>query len=193
MRRTHKLLVVVAVVLVVVLVIVLRSTDEAQPVAPAGDAFTLDSPAFADGETIPEDFTCEGRNVSPPLEWEKAPDGTVSFALVMDDPDAPIGTFTHWLICDLAGRLTGLPEGIPAQDVVRDAVSATQGQNGFKDVGYGGPCPPTGATHRYVFTLYALDEKLDLPGRFTKNQLRAAMDGHILGEAVLTGRFGRAE
>lgn len=193
MRRTHKLLVAVAVPAVIVLVIVLRSTEEAQPVAPPGDVFTLRSPAFADGETIPEDFTCEGRNVSPPIEWQNAPEGTASFALVVDDPDAPIGTFTHWLICDIGGRLAGLPEGIPGQDVVRDPVSATQGQNGFKDVGYGGPCPPPGATHRYVLTLYALDEKLDLPGRFTKNQLRAAMDRHILGEAVLTGRFSRPE
>jgi len=194
MRRTVLIvLAAAAAAVVIVLVLVLKGKEPEQPAVPPAQVFTLTSPAFADGEAIPPEFTCEGRNVSPPLQWKNAPDGTASFALVVDDPDASFGTFTHWLVCDVSGRLTTLPEGIPAQDVIRSPIGATQGRNGFKDVGYGGPCPPPGKAHRYVFTLYALDEKLDMPGRFSKNQLRAAMQDHILAEAQLTARFARPE
>jgi len=166
--------------------------DKEEPAAPAG-GLSLSSPVFVNGGMIPAAFTCDGRNVSPPLQWSDVPAGTASFALVVEDPDAPIGNFTHWMIADIPGEIGGLPEGVPAGDVVSQPVRAVQGVNGFHRSGYGGPCPPAGELHRYYFRLYALDERLEMSGGFTKNQLRAAMSGHVLGEATLMGRYERVQ
>jgi len=132
---------------------------------------------------IPARYTCDGRNVSPPLVWENAPEGTVAFALAMEDPDAPMGTFIHWLVSDIPGGQTFLPEGSAGRGV--------EGNNSFNKPGYGGPCPPPGKPHRYYFKLYALDETTDLAPGFNKFALRAAMEGHILGQARLMGLYGR--
>jgi len=152
-------------------------------------AFTLSSPAFKPGGEIPKEYTCEGKDVSPELTWSGAPAGTRSWALIMDDPDAPAGTWVHWVLYDLPGTTTRLPKGVPPHDTVLDG--ATQGLNDFRKVGYGGPCPPPGKPHRYFFKLYALDAPLKLAARARKADVLRAMEGHVLGQAELMGTYRR--
>jgi hypothetical protein len=145
--------------------------------------FELTSPAFAEGDGIPAHFTCEGEDVSPALAWAGHPPETVSLALLVDDPDAPGGTFTHWLAWDIDPAAGSLPEGSPAP---------AEGKSGFGDTGYRGPCPPRGdGPHRYVFRLYALDEGLELDSGADKGAFQAALEGHVLGTAELTGTYER--
>lgn len=145
-------------------------------------AFTLTSTAFSDDETVPRRFTCDGDDLAPPLAWANPPQGTRSFALVMDDPDAPRGTFTHWLVYDIAATARAL----------RDDHGARTLPNGFGRTGYAGPCPPPGhGAHRYVFTLHALDvPALDVHGR-TREALDRALRGHTIATARLIGRYAR--
>lgn len=152
-------------------------------------ALGLSSPAFKDGEAIPRRYTCEGEDLSPPLHWTVPPAATKSFVIIVDDPDAPAGTWVHWVIYNLPLDLRGLTEGIPAKDQLPDG--AMQGLNDFKRVGYGGPCPPPGKPHRYYFKLYALDTVLHMKPRATKHQVLDACNGHMLAEAQLIGRFAR--
>lgn len=146
------------------------------------------SPAFPEGGSIPSQYTCDGKDLSPPLAWSGVPPGATSFALVCNDPDAPSGDWVHWVFFDVPSSSTGLPEGVPPRDEI--AGGGRQGKNDFRKVGYGGPCPPVG-THRYVFTLYALDRELALAAGVTKAQLSAAMKGHVLAEGRLTGKYSR--
>jgi Raf kinase inhibitor-like YbhB/YbcL family protein len=147
-------------------------------------AFELTSPAFGAGAAIPRRFTCDGDDVSPPLEWSDAPDDTAAMAMIVDDPDAR--GFVHWVVFDMTGSQSGgLAEGISASP---DA--PPQGVNDFSKVGWGGPCPPSG-THRYRFTLYALDAELGLSGTPSADDVRAAMQGHIVGEAQLEANYTR--
>lgn len=148
----------------------------------------LTSTAFPDGGMIPTKYTCDGANVSPPLEWSGAAQGTNSLALICDDPDAPGKTWVHWVVFDLPESRTSLPENVPPQETI--AGGARQGMNDFKKIGYGGPCPPSG-THRYYFKLYALDTELNLASRTTKDQLLQAMKDHILAQGELMGRYKR--
>ncbi|MBI2088092.1 MAG: YbhB/YbcL family Raf kinase inhibitor-like protein [Deltaproteobacteria bacterium] len=152
-------------------------------------AMTLTSPAFPEGGEIPRKYTCDGADVSPALRWKDSPSETKSFALIADDPDAPVGTWVHWVLYDLPGETGELKEGIPAAETLDNG--ARQGSNDFRKVGYGGPCPPGGPAHRYFFKLYALDSKMNLKPRATKQQLLDAMKGHILAEAQLMGRYKR--
>jgi Raf kinase inhibitor-like YbhB/YbcL family protein len=146
-------------------------------------AFRLTSPAFADGGDIPVRHTCDGSNVAPPLTWTDVPDGTRSLALIADDPDAPRGVFTHWVIYDLSPDLRELGEG---------AAPATQGRNSFGRTGYGGPCPPPAdEPHRYRFTLYALDVPKVALALGTREELDGAMEGHVVAMARLVGRYRR--
>jgi len=154
-------------------------------------ALRIASPAFENNARIPAPFTADGANVSPPLSWEKPPEGIVSFALIMDDPDAPRMTFTHWMIYNIAGKLAGLPEGVPAKETLPDLGGAKQGLNDFGKFGYGGPAPPRGPVHHYHFRLYALDANLSLGPRAGKVDLEQAMKGHILGQAELVGLYSR--
>jgi Raf kinase inhibitor-like YbhB/YbcL family protein len=158
--------------------------------AVTGGAMALEvrSPAFADGGSIPSQFTCDGKNVSPPLSWTGIPPAAKSLALVCDDPDAPAGVWVHWVVYDLPPSTSALPEGVPARDEIGGG--GRQGKNDFRKIGYGGPCPPSG-THRYVFALYALDSKLDLAAGATKQDLLEAIRGHVLAEAKLTGKYSR--
>jgi len=149
----------------------------------------LTSSAFKSGDPIPRRYTCEGEDLSPPLHWSVPPATTKSFVIIADDPDAPVGTWMHWVIYDLPLDLRGLAEGVPPKDRLADG--ALQGLNDFKRVGYGGSCPPPGKPHRYNFTLYALDVTLNLKPRATKVQVLDACKGHVLEEAQLMGRFGR--
>jgi Raf kinase inhibitor-like YbhB/YbcL family protein len=150
---------------------------------------SLSSPAFKDGETIPVKYSCEGQDVSPPLTWSEPPEGTQGFALIMDDPDAPGGVFTHWVLFNLTPDSRDLPEALATQAELPSGTR--QGRNDFGRIGYGGPCPPSGRPHRYQFTLYALDQLLDLKAGAAKNQLIGAMQGHILAQGQLTGIYQR--
>lgn len=152
-------------------------------------AFQLTSSAFAHGQPIPAQYTCRGKDVSPPLNWSDPPAGTQSFALICDDPDAPAGDWVHWLIYNLPATARSLPEGVPTSGQLADG--SRQGLNGWRQTGYRGPCPPSG-THRYFFKLYALDTILDLPPGATKQQLLEAMKGHVLVQAELMGTFRKA-
>ena len=151
-------------------------------------SFTLKSSAFSEGSTIPKQYTCDGADVSPALTWAGAPAGTQSFALIADDPDAPVGTWTHWIIWDIPPR-GSLPEGVAKTETLNDG--ARQGKNDFKRIGYGGPCPPPGKPHRYFFKLYALDTKLDLTPGASRNELERALKSHVLAEAQVMGKYGR--
>jgi hypothetical protein len=142
----------------------------------------LTSSAFVDGGNIPSKYTCDGVNISPPLEISDVPEGTQTLALVMDDPDAPMGTFDHWLVWNIPKETREILEGTEPQGV--------QGRTDFGKLGYGGPCPPFG-THAYKFKLYALNKKLDLREGSSKRELENAMKGHIIEEVVLTGKYRR--
>ncbi len=149
----------------------------------------LKSSAFKPGETIPADFTCDGSDRSPALEWTAPPEGTESFTLVLEDPDAPGRTWVHWMLYDLPATERELREG-----VARDATlpsGARQGRNDFRKIGYGGPCPPPGPAHRYHFKLYALDKRLDLPAGVSRAELDRSMRGHVLASAEFMGRYRR--
>lgn len=152
-------------------------------------SFTLQSPSFSGGGAIPKEFTCEGSDTSPALQWTEPPVKTQSFALIADDPDAPAGTWTHWVAYDLPANLRQLPEGVPKQATLSQG--GAQGINDFGKTGYGGPCPPPGKPHRYFFKLYALDSKLNLNPGSSKQQVESTMKGHILGQAELIGTYQR--
>lgn len=149
----------------------------------------LYSPEFLMGSSIPFKYTCDGENHSPPLTWEDPPAGTKSFALIVKDPDAPNGTFTHWVLYNLPADLRQLPEGVPNHKTLPDG--SQQGKNDFDQIGFGGPCPPNG-THRYYFKLYALDRSLEIDPEATKEEVLRAMEGYVLDAAELMGLYGRA-
>lgn len=152
------------------------------------DSMNLTSTAFAYGEFIPAKFSCKGEDVSPSLTWTEPPAGTHSFALIMDDPDAPMGTWVHWVLFNLPASARGLSEGMPADLTFTDG--SLQGITSARSHGYHGPCPPSG-THRYFFKLYALDTRLSLTSDANKADLLSAMEGHILGQADLMGKFSK--
>lgn len=152
-------------------------------------SFSLQSPSFSSGGEIPKKFTCEGADVSPALKWGEPPAKTQSLALIADDPDAPVGTWTHWVAYDLPATVQQLPEGVAKQATMPGG--GAQGVNDFGNTGYGGPCPPPGKPHRYFFKLYALDAKLNLKPGATKQQVERAMEGHTLGRAELMGTYKR--
>jgi Raf kinase inhibitor-like YbhB/YbcL family protein len=161
----------------------LASKSWAQP------AMELESPAFAAGATIPTEYTCSGADKSPPLLWKGVPAGTATLALIVDDPDAPAGTWVHWVLYDLPASQSELAQGIARSATLESG--ARQGINSFGKVGYNGPCPPPGSPHHYHFRLYALDGKLDLPARATAADLEAAAGSHTAARAELVGTFGR--
>jgi Raf kinase inhibitor-like YbhB/YbcL family protein len=162
--------------------------NAATPREPAGE-LKLTSAAFEAGGTIPRQFTCEGSDISPALMWTDPPVGTRSFALIVDDPDAPSGTWVHWVLFDLPASARQLPQDVPKQAELDSG--ARHGRNDFRRLGYGGPCPPPGPAHRYFFKLYALDAKMGLEPGATKAHLENAMKGHILAETQIMGRYGR--
>jgi len=161
----------------------------ANPPAPA--ALTVTSAAFQAGGAMPMKHTGDGENISPPLMWTSAPAGVKEFALICDDPDAPSGTFTHWVIWGIPATTTKLPENVAKTETVTALGNAKQGKNDADKIGYFGPAPPPGKPHRYDFTVYALDTALDLKPGATKPDLLKAMEGHIVGKGSLTGMYGR--
>mgnify|MGYP006285152557 CR=1 FL=1 len=148
----------------------------------------LRSNAFSEGSAIPKQYSCDGQDISPPLQWQDVPAGTETFVLIADDPDAPVGTWVHWVIYDIPERARELQENYPKQEV--DSDGSKQGVNDFKKIGYGGPCPPGGA-HRYYFKLYALDTSLDAEAGLSKNEILKRMENHVLDEAQLMGSYSR--
>jgi Raf kinase inhibitor-like YbhB/YbcL family protein len=153
-------------------------------------ALSLTSSAVSEGAAIPEEYTCQGKDISPPLKWSGVPSETKSLALIMDDPDAPMGTWVHWVLYDLAPSMTELPEGLSAREHIA-AGSGKEGLNDFKRLGYGGPCPPAGKPHRYFFKLYALDTMLELKPGAKKKDLERAMEKHILSQGQLMATYKR--
>ncbi len=156
--------------------------------AAGGSSMELTTSSFRDGR-IPPEFTCDGGDRSPQLAWTAPPATARSLALIVTDPDAPGGTFVHWVLYNLPVSLHELPTGVPTQAQLADG--SRQGRNGFGNIGYGGPCPPGHSTHRYIFDLYALDAPLTLPPGATREQAESAMQGHIQAHAQLTGRYSR--
>jgi len=148
----------------------------------------LTTAAFPEGGTIPKKFTCDGPDVSPALSWTDPPAGTQSFALIMDDPDAPGRTWVHWVLYNLPAATRKLPEGVGKDPELPDG--SRQGRNDFGKIGYNGPCPPHGPVHRYFFKFYALDSKLELKPGATKAEVERALKGHVLANAELIGKFG---
>ncbi len=142
----------------------------------------IQSSAFANGEKIPQKYTCDGENVSPPLAWSGTPQDTRSLVLIVDDPDAPSGTFVHWLSYEIPAETTQIPEGGQA---------GIQGQNSFRKEGYGGPCPPKGPAHRYFFKIFALDSHLDLKSGATMKEVESAMRAHVLAQGQMIGLYSR--
>ena len=149
----------------------------------------IESKSFPTGGDIPSRFTCDGENLSPALSWSAPPQGTQSLALIADDPDAPVGTFVHWVLYDLPAGTQELPEAVPASADLPSG--GRQGTNDFGRLGYDGPCPPPGKPHRYFFRLFALDRKLDLRSRASRSDLDRAMKGHILAQGEVMGRYRR--
>ncbi len=152
-------------------------------------AIRLTSSAFGHGDSIPADYTCEGQNMSPPLAWSMVPAETQSIALIADDPDAPGGTWTHWVIFNIPPDTKGLNYNLPNSDTLPNGV--LQGINDFRTIGYGGPCPPRGKPHRYFFKLYALDTLLALKSEAIRQDLEDAIHGHVLDEGLLMATFAR--
>lgn len=148
----------------------------------------ITSTAFEDGGLIPARYTCDGADISPPLRWETVPEGTKTIALICDDPDAPMGTWVHWVLFNLPAETRELAEKIPPDSTLPN--QALQGTSDFGRIGYGGPCPPSG-THRYFFKIYALDTQIELAAGANKRQLLKAMEGHILAQGQLIGKYKR--
>jgi Raf kinase inhibitor-like YbhB/YbcL family protein len=152
-------------------------------------ALKVTSPDFTSGGTIPKQFTCDGADISPALAWNDPPGGTQSFSLIADDPDAPVGTWVHWVSFDLPASARSVSQNVPKMEQLENG--AWQGRNDFGKIGYGGPCPPRGTPHRYFFKLYALDTKLNLKSGATKQDVERAQQGHVLAQGEYMGRYGR--
>jgi Raf kinase inhibitor-like YbhB/YbcL family protein len=165
-----------------------KSSPDATPATSPSkvDSFAITSTAFKEGARIPRQYTCDGVNVSPPLEWIGVPKTARTLAIIADDPDAPSGTWVHWVLYNIPADNIGFVENLPSTQEIKGG--GFQGKNDFKQIGYGGPCPPSG-THRYFFKLYALDSDLPLKDGATKSDVETAMSGHIVGQAQLMGTY----
>jgi hypothetical protein len=165
--------------------------EQPQPQAVEESVATLllESDAFEAEGTIPQPYTCDGKDISPALRWSEPPAGTQGLALILDDVDAPAGTWIHWVMFNIPAATLSLPEGVPADPMV--AGLGVQGSNSWGNLGYGGPCPPKGGPHRYTFRLYTLDTVLDLDAGVSRGELDEAMEGHVLGRGELMGRYRR--
>lgn len=178
------------VLLAAVVALAIVSCEQPAPRDEGGEmSISVSSKAFKHEEGIPRKYTCDGENLSPPLSWGPLPGNTKSVALIVDDPDAPAGVFTHWVLFNLPPDVSELPEGLPGREKLENG--ALQGQNGFRKTGYGGPCPPKGSPHHYYFTAYALDSVVDVQAGASKKELLDAMSGHVLGRGQLVGVYER--
>jgi Raf kinase inhibitor-like YbhB/YbcL family protein len=146
------------------------------------------SAAFKEGQPIPPQYTCDGVNVSPPLEWSGVPKTAKTIAIIADDPDAPSGAWVHWVLYNLSAENIGFVENVPASETLK--AGGFQGKNDFEKIGYGGPCPPSG-THRYFFKVYAVDGELPLKAGVTRAELEKALEGHVVAQGQLMGTYSR--
>lgn len=162
----------------------LPAVTEFQP-----QSMSLSSPLIESGGAIISQFTCSGSGFSPPLQWIRPPEGTMSFALIVEDPDAPSGNFVHWVLFNIPADRRDLPQGVAGDEIVEGI--GVQGKNDAGKTGYTGPCPPVGPPHRYFFRLYALDTRLFLPAGSQKSDLEKGMQGHILAQAEFVASFQR--
>jgi Raf kinase inhibitor-like YbhB/YbcL family protein len=180
-----------SITLAIVFIALGYSLEHRMPVSAAGGnmAFSISSTDIQNGGDIAKKFTCDGADGSPELSWSEPPAGTQSLALIADDPDAPGGTFTHWVLFNLPADTRILEANVSKVDELPNG--ARQGRNGFRKLGYSGPCPPPGKPHRYYFKLYALDKTLDLKPGASKEELENAMQGHTLGTSEIMGKYGR--
>jgi len=190
--RLKHLMALVAAITLILIGLILPSQRPGMPeprdlIEEARTAFILESPAFGNGSEIPAKYSLRGDNKSPPLRWRGGPPETTAYALIVYDPDAPGGIFYHWLLYNIPPELTGLPEGVPAE---AETPYGLQGVNDYGRLGYGGPAPPPGSRHRYVFLLLALDRKLELAAGATAGEVLRACKGHVIGYAVLLGYYG---
>lgn len=165
-----------------------RDSVQAEEKGEATVTLNVTSPAFEDGAKIPAKYTADGANVSPPLNWQEIPEGAQSIVIIADDPDAPMGTWVHWLIWNIPAGEAGIRENVPSAEAL--ANGAVQGTTSFNRVGYGGPAPPSG-THRYYFKVYAIDKQLDLAPEARKADVEKAMQGHILAQGQMMGRYSK--
>lgn len=149
----------------------------------------ITSDAFTEGNSIPVEYTCDGSDISPALTWQGLPANTKSLALICDDPDAPSGTFVHWVVYGIPAGESQFPKSVPASPTMPSGVK--QGKNGFGTIGYRGPCPPRGGPHRYFFRIYALDTSIDEPAGAGRSEIDRAMKGHVIGEGHLMGTYKR--
>ncbi len=178
--------------LVLILLSGCRSPNDSQPINPQQPAsnakpqIKVTSNAFTDGAMIPAKYSCDGENASPHLKWENMPANAKTIAIIADDPDAPGGTWVHWLIFNLPANVKELPDGVAPEG--NASAVARQGTNDFKKIGYGGPCPPSGV-HRYFFKVYGLDTELSLNAGATKEDLMKAMEGHVVAEGQIVGKY----
>ena len=163
-------------------------TSVAETATPNKNEIKVTSVAFQEGQAIPRQYTCDGINVSPPLEWSGVPKSAKTIAIIADDPDAPAGTWVHWVLYNLPADNIGVVENVPSTETLK--AGGFQGKNDFGKIGYGGPCPPSGA-HRYFFKVYALDNELPLTAAATKAELENAMSGHIVLQGQLIGTYRR--
>ncbi len=188
---THRLQLVFAAGFALVLAACSNRVQQPAPATSARKAdaakMVLSSDAFSDGRAVPDKYTCHGQDISPPLHWTGAPAETRSIALTCEDPDAPTGTFTHWVIFNVPATAAGFSENVAKTATLPDG--SGQGKNGFGNIGYNGPCPPGGKTHHYIFEVYALDTTVTLDSGAGKDDLLNAINGHILAQAQLTGTF----
>jgi hypothetical protein len=177
-------------ILAIAAVVICASVTDAHAAAKTRrkKVLTVTSPAFKDGGMIPAKYTADGADISPPLQWTGAPANTKSIAVICDDPDAPRGTWVHWVLFNWPADQKDVPENVPPQQTL--ANGAKQGTNDFGNIGYGGPAPPSG-THRYFFKVYALDKILDLKPSITKSALLAAMNGRIVAQGQIVGKYSR--
>jgi Raf kinase inhibitor-like YbhB/YbcL family protein len=164
-------------------------TDKNKKKTPPVIKLDLNSAAFEPDAMIPKNYTADGKNISPAINWSEGPEKTKNFALICEDPDAPKKTWVHWVVYDLPADMRVLPEGVSAPGTLPEGV--VEGKNDFGKIGYGGPAPPQGKPHRYVFHLYALDKPIGLPAGASKDELLVAMKGHILAEGQIVGRYAR--
>jgi len=171
-----------------IILLLSSSVGNVWPQGGSAMSFAINSTAFAEGGMVPKKYTCDGADVSPELTWTGAPAGTQSLALIADDPDAPVGTWTHWISWNIPPG-HALPEGVAKSETLGDGTR--QGKNDFGRVGYGGPCPPSGKPHRYFFKLFALDTRLDVKPGAGRRELESAMKGHVLAQTQVMGRYGR--
>jgi Raf kinase inhibitor-like YbhB/YbcL family protein len=185
----HSLRVLIPAVLVVLSSLLCADGCSSRPKEVAAMTLELTSPDFSPGGIIPKALTCDADDLSPALQWKAPPSATQSFALIADDPDAPVGTWVHWVIFNLPPNLRSLPQNFPKVEQSPDG--SRQGNNDFGKIGYGGPCPPPGKPHRYFFKLYALDTKLNLKPGATKKDVERDMQSHILARGEYMGRYSR--